>query len=335
MSGVTSSPAPLVVFGDLTSLTVVPHGQPRLGIGGRLDVHVDGCFDGGLCGHLTQSGQPYALVSSDPTVLEVVDTTAVREVSGGTALLTATAPGGTPVSAPIEVTVRGTLLADQPVACGDHARHRRGPGLPAIGHYPPDFTGLVTQDSCGRRAILWSPSRPTSPATGVASGGRTGTTTISATDPATGVRSSDTGDDLVLTVLPASSIASSSRRPSCAAWRASGGVHGHRLLSRRQQPERHPQVEWTTSASSVAGAFGPPNRKSLFQATGAGVAVIGAVHPQGVRASDRGHDAVMEVDAVVALSISPKTRVPRPARRRIHRARDPGERSHHQRHAAS
>jgi hypothetical protein len=140
-----------------------------------------------------------------------------------------------------------------------------------------------------------------------------GTAVISATDPVTGISSTDSGGDVTVTVRPGLLDRIVISPPFVRRmflddeeFTATGYYPDGSSINVTQQ------VEWISSDSSVAGAFGPPNRRSLFTANGPGTAVIRAVHPQGVSSSDSGHDAVMEVDQVMSLRMTPAQRTVEP-----------------------
>ncbi len=312
-AGLVSNDVPLSVFGGITSLALNLRSATRLGIGGQLDVSVTGTFDAPgffYAESLTRTGRAYDLVSDDPAILEVVDQRTIRGVSGGIAHLTATDPVSGVTSPPVTITVQGVLERITLSPAGIVRALGEKQSFTATGHYTPALTGLLTQQ------VEWHSSDESVAIALNTLGNRSqvvmvgpGTATISATDPVTGISSTDSGGDVTVTVRPGmlDRIVVSPpfvRRTTLQdeEFTATGYYPDGSSINVTQQ------VEWTTSDSSVAGAFGPPNRRSLFQATGPGVAVIGAVHPQGVRSSDSGHDAIMEVDQVVSLQMTPAQR---------------------------
>jgi hypothetical protein len=313
-AGLVSNDVPVSVYGDVVSLAINSRSATTLGIGGRLDVSVTAVFDSPgffYSENLTRSGRPYQLLSDAPGVLTVVDGHTVEGASGGIAHLTAVDPASGVASPPITITVQGVLESISLSPNGVTRALGETQSFTATGHYVPSLTGLLTQQvdyHSSDETVAIALNTPGNKSQVLMVG--PGTAVISATDPVTGISSTDSGGDVTVTVRPGllDRIVISPpfvRRMwlDTEEFTATGFYPDGSSINVTQQ------VEWLSSDSSVAGAFGPPNRRSLFSATGPGTAVLSAVHPQGVSSSDSGHDAVMEVDQVVALHMTPAQRV--------------------------
>jgi hypothetical protein len=314
-SGVTSDDGSVLVYGDLERLDVSWQGggwpSNRVGIGGSRVYRAVGTFEGGYSENFTNTGRPYTLVSSDPAVAEVVDRTTVVGVGPGTVIITAVDDATGITGSGASLTVQGHLhriVLEPAMKLRGLHEHQT---LIATGYFPPDdVTANVTQN------LIYASSNPSvavvfndpaiNKSTILTVG--PGTTVISATDPVTGVSSSDSGDDAVVEVIDAVPDQIVISPPF--AFRMLGGLEEFTAVAHYPDGTTinvTQQVEWSTTASSVAGAFAA-NRKSLFRANGPGVATISATHPSGVSSSDSGHDALMEVDAVQSLAIHPSFR---------------------------
>jgi trimeric autotransporter adhesin len=313
----TSNDVPVYVFGDIVSMQVDVRGKPHTGIGGELSVNVHATFDSPgffYSEALGFSGRPYQLVSDAPGVLEVIDGRTVRGVSGGIANLTAVDPASGTTSAPVAITVRGELQSISLSPNGVVRAIGETQSFAANGHYVPALTGLLTQQleyHSSDESVAIALNTPGNKSQVVMVGA--GTAVISATDPVTGISSTDSGGDVTVTVRPGLLDRIVVSPPFVRRmflddeeFTATGYYPDGSSINVTQQ------VEWISSDSSVAGAFGPPNRRSLFTAEGPGTAVIRAVHPQGVSSTDSGHDAVMEVDQVLSLRMTPAQRTVQP-----------------------
>lgn len=312
-AGLVSNDVPLGVYGGITSIAIDTRTNTRLGIGGRLEVSVTAVFDAPGFFHaenLTRSGRPYDLVSDDPAVLAVLDGRTVEGLSGGVAHLGAVDPATGTTSAPITITVQGVLQSISLAPNGVTRAIAETQSFAATGHYVPNLTGLLTQQleyHSSDESVAIALNTPGNKSQVLMVG--PGTAVISATDPVTGISSTDSGGDVTVTVRPGQLDRIVVSPPFVRRmwledeeFTATGFYPDGTSINVTQQ------VEWLSSDSSVAGAFGPPNRRSLFRATGPGSATIAAVHPQGVSSSDSGHDAIMDVDQVVSLQMTPAQR---------------------------
>lgn len=315
-AGLTSNDVLLSVFGDITFIHLNVR-KPEIGIGGNLTINAYAIFDSpgfsygmGLIG----SDRPYELVATPPGILEVVDGRTVRGVAGGIAQLTVVDPLSGTTSAPVAITVKGELQSISLSPNGVVRAIGETQSFAANGHYVPALTSLLTQQleyHSSDESVAIALNTPGNKSQVVMVGA--GTAVISAVDPLTGIRSTDSGGDVTVTVRPGlldriviSPPYVQRMHLDDEEFTATGFYPDGSSINVTQQ------VEWISSDSSVAGAFGPPNRRSLFTASGPGTAVIRAVHPQGVSSTDSGHDAVMEVDQVVSLRMTPAQRTVQP-----------------------
>jgi len=314
-SGVVSQDQQVLVYGELVQLDThwLGGGWPsnRVGIGGTRTYRVRGWFEGGFLQWLTGAERPYTLVSSDPTVAEVVDDATVRGVGPGTAIITAVDDATGATGSGTSLTVQGHLerIVLEPAlklrGVGEHQT------FAATGYFPPDGTTATVTESLvyhsSNPAVAIALNDPTTNKSTILTVGP-GTTVISATDPVTGVSSSDSGDDAVVEVIAGQPDQIVVSPPF--AFRMKDGTEEFTAVAHYADGTTinvTQQVAWSSSDTSVAGAF-LPRRKSLFRAMGPGVATITATHPSGVTSTASGHDAVLEVDAVQSLTISPASR---------------------------
>jgi hypothetical protein len=314
-SGVTSDDGEVLVYGDLAALHAAWQGggwpPNRVGIGGTRTYTATGIFEGGYFQRFTGGSRPFHLVSSDPAVAEVVDDTTVVGVGPGTTTITAvddaTGVTGNGAALTVQGNIQRIVLEPAMKLRGLHEYQ----AFTATGYFPPDgVTANVTQN------LIYESSNPSvavvfnDPAINKSTIFTVGpgTTVISATDPATGVSSSDSGDDAIVEVIDGVPDQIVISPPF--AFRMLGGTEEFTAVAHYPDGTTinvTQQVEWSSSASSVAGAF-LQNRKSLFRARSPGVATITATHPSGVTSTASGHDALMEVDAVRSLTIHPSFR---------------------------
>lgn len=314
-TGVVSPDRDYLVYGTLVSLDAMWQGGGwpgyRVGIGGTRTYSVRGNFEGNFSKPLTNAERAYTLVSSDPTVAEVVDDTTVRGVGAGTVTITAvddaTGISGNGVLLTVQGNVERIVLEPAMKLRGIHEYQT----FIATGYFPPDGTtanvtqNLVYHSSNPSVAVVFNdPAINKSTIFTVGPG----TTIISASDPTTGVSSDDTGESALVEVKAGNPDQIVVTPPT--AFRMRDGTEEFTAVAHYADGTTinvTQQVEWSSSDTSVAGAF-LPRRKSLFRAKSPGVVAIKATHPSGVSSTDSGHDATMEVDAVQSLSISPTSR---------------------------
>jgi hypothetical protein len=318
-SGLESPPAPVLVYGALARVDTVPNdgeGDPIVTTqGSELYFQARASYEGGYvrCMACRNPRRAARFESSNPSVLKVLYTSlnyaAVRAVGLGEATITAVdeETGVTGVGMTIQVRGQINRLELQPapgVVRGIGERE----WLTAIGHFPPGVTANLTQSvwyesSNPDVAVVSNDWRQRGEVTTVGAG----TAVISAHYGS--LSSTHTGDDVSVTVLPGRLerivvSPSLTRRMvgESEEFTAVGYYADGTTLNVTQQ------VEWQIGDSSVAGAFGPPNRRSLIEGAGPGTTTITAVHPSGVSSAMSNESAVMEVDAVIDLDIEPGPR---------------------------
>ncbi len=302
-SGIASSDVLVHVLGDLVGLEIDTGYPPNvLPVDSQRPFSVRGIFENGSR-NLSQTGLGYVLESSDPGVAEIV---------GGGLLVHAVAPGYADIRArdvatgilspPVTVAVQGALASitlDPPAAT-------RGIGewesFTAIGHYPPAFTGLLTQDcvySSTDPSVVVADNAPPSRSRVRTVGA--GTATITATHVPTGVTAT-----AVVTVLPGV-IESITIQPDGVVRNLGNGFSFTAI-------GRYPDgttlnvtqiVTWTSLAPTVADATNEAGNRSRVVGRDLGMAVITARHPSGVSSHDGGGDAVLTVRPLVASTLTP------------------------------
>ena len=305
VSGFSSNDVEVPVLGALIALEVRTRSfRGVVGLGTTFSFEVRGDFQGGT---LRLSSSELVFESSDPAIV-AVEGPVLHAVGPGIATITARdVPTGV-TSNGVRVTVQGALQSitlDPPSIV-------RGIGeiesFTAIGHYPPDITGLLTQ------RLVYSSSDPSVvTATNDANNHslvRTvgaGTATITATDRDTGVSGS-----AAITVLPGA-IERLTLQPASVRTYPGGSFQftaiGHypdgSTLNETQQ------VTWTSLVPEIAQATNPKGGRSRIDGVTPGTAVVTAAHPSGVSSHDTGDDAVLEVQALTHLTLEPASRTGR------------------------
>jgi len=317
-TGLESAPMNALVYGELAGVDTDPKdaaGEPPpwLIVGSDASLRAVAVFEGGYtrCVACRWPYPPVRWESSDPSVLEVVHS------SRGRASVRAVAPGFATVRAFDEETGLGgagktyavvggldriALQPEGPVVRGIGERE----WLTAIGRRVPGVSSNMTQ------WVWWESSDP-SVATvsndwsrrGEIQTHAAGTAVISAR--AGDVSSTETGDDVTVTVLPGTlerivvSPAYARRMVGDAEEFTATGYYADGTTLNVTK-----QVEWRLGTSSVAGAFALPERRSLFEGVEPGTTTVTAVHPSGVSSDDSGESSTLEVDAVVGLEVEPE-----------------------------
>jgi len=319
-TGIESAPVNALAYGGLARVDTDPKdtaGEPApwLTVGAQTSLRARAVFEGGYT-RCVACRWPYRAVrweSSDPSVIEVDFSwngrATVRAVGHGQATVRAIDEQSGLSGAGMTWTVIGGLdrIELQPAGAVVRGIGERE-WLTAIGHRAPGVTSNLTP------SVWWESSDP-SVATvsndrqrrGEIRTHAAGTAVISAR--AGDVSSTTTGDDVTITVLPGrlerivvSPAFSRVAVGEAEEFTATGYYPDGTTLNVTQQ------VEWQVEHSSVAGAFGPPNRRSLIEGVMPFTTGITAVHPSGVSSADSGESARLQVDAVVAIHLWPAPR---------------------------
>ncbi|HXJ37251.1 MAG TPA: hypothetical protein VMS22_24745 [Candidatus Eisenbacteria bacterium] len=302
-SGMASPDVVVHVLGDLVALEIDTGYPPNvIPVGSQRAFAVRGIFENGSR-NLSQAGLGYVLESSDPGVAEIVGGgLLVHAVAAGYADIRARDVATGILSPPVTVAVQGALASitlDPPAAT-------RGIGewesFTAIGHYPPAFTGLLTQE------CVYSSSDPSVAVADDAPPNRSrvrtvgaGTATITATHVATGVTAT-----AVVTVLPGA-IESITVQPGSVVRNLGNGFSftaiGHYPDGTTLNVTQI--VTWASLAPDVADATNEAGNRSRVVGRDLGTAVVTARHPSGVSSHDSGGDAVLTVRRLVASALTP------------------------------
>ena len=136
-----------------------------------------------------------------------------------------------------------------------------------------------------------------------------GTARVSAVDPETGVATTASGDDTVVTVTPQAivrvEVAPRLRRVALGSSTRFVATGFFETGDTRNLTQR---VEWRSSDSRVAVAANAVGDRSRVDTAAPGTVAISAYDPgSGVSSSDSGDDAVLTVEALSALTLTPPT----------------------------
>jgi hypothetical protein len=314
-NGFTSAPVTVTIFDVLDRVDVgtspfePAENQARtITVGQSVGFYAHGYFDGGRYSPL----KDFRLVSSDPSVVLAGSGRFVTGLKAGTVTISAvdhpsgvsSADGGRDgilhVIGGIERIALSPPTVDLDVG--------QATSLTTIGYDANGGTENVTQ------RVFYSSSNPNVVVAENATGNQSrisavgsGSATISAYDPVSGLSTSTTGDDAVVVVHDDSLVrivvapttvrlaVESARRFTATGHRADGTTVN---LTQR--------VEWSVDDSAVATAPNAAGDRSRVVAVGPGTTTVDAYDPgTGVRASDSGEHATLAVAGLSAIELSP------------------------------
>ena len=304
-TGITSDDAIVTVLGQLLSLEILGTWNPTVMALDQIRFFpVRAIFEAGSL-KLGYTQGEYALESSEPAVLEIVDDRWVRGIAPGIADLTARDLETDVTSPPVPIRVQGALASISLTP----ATATRGIGewesFTAIGHYPPDLSELMTQ------RLVYASSDPSVAVADNTLGQRSrvrtvgaGTATITATDVATGV----TGT-AAITVLPGA-IERITVEPAIVvrnigndfSFTAIGHYPGGATVNVTQI------VTWHSLSPQVAETPNAAGDRSRVVPVAPGSAVIVATHPSGVSSHTTGDDGTLVAKPIVSLTLTPEDR---------------------------
>ena len=286
---------------NLLSITLSPTSATR-SVGELQNFTATGHYEGGGTQNLTQHVQ---YTSSDPSVVSAPNEPGnlgkVVMVAPGTATITATDPvsgiSTTDSGDDATITVLGALerIELSPLqatrAVGQLITYT------AIGHFGGGTTKNLTQ------RLVYASSDPTVANAPNETGNKSkvvsvapGIVTITATDPTSGVSTTDTGDDVTLTVIGALeritlSPVTSTKAPGAIQRYTATGYFGGGITQNLTQ-----SLIYSSSDPSVATAQNIDGDRSRIDAIAPGTATISATHPTaGVSTTDTGDDATLTV----------------------------------------
>ncbi len=291
---------------NLLSISLAPTSATR-SVGEFQNFTATGHYEGGGTANLTQQ---VVYASSDPSVASAPNTVGnksrVDMLAPGTVTISATYTdpstqlevSTTDSGADATITVLGALerITLSPVTATRAANEVIT--YTAIGHFGGGTTKNLTQ-----RVTYHSSNEAVATAPNI-DGNKSrietltpGTTTISATDTATGVTTTDTGDDATLTVIGALerislSPAIATRSPGGLQRYTATGHFGGGLTQNLTQ-----ELLYSSSDPEVAVAPNAAGDRSRIDAIAPGTATISASHPTaGITTTDTGDDAQLTVE---------------------------------------
>jgi hypothetical protein len=301
-SGLTStgsnSDATITVTGPLLRIVVTP-ATATIDVGEDMHLVATGHYEGGTTRNITQQVLYAANDNAVDTPNEVGDRSRIVGASAGTARVTAMDPGSGITSTSSDsalITVRGPLqyITLSPLettkTVGDILRYT------ATGHYQGGSTKNLTQQvnyASSDTGVAITPNAVGDKSRVECVGA--GITTITATDPQTGITSApiDSGELEVLGPLESITLSPTTKTLNVGqsqSFTATGHYEGGGTRNLTQQ------LDYASSAPGVAVATNTPGNKSKVDAVGAGMATISATDPvSGVSSTDSGGDAVVTV----------------------------------------
>jgi hypothetical protein len=270
-----------------------------------------GYFDGGLRRRLDDYVS-YAV--SDPTIAQWIGGGRIRGVRAGVVTVSAidavtgrsSSDGGRSATLTVLGGVERIVLSPRTLTL----ERGEAQSLTAVAEHAGGGTEVVTQ------RVTWTSSDPTIVEAPNISGNRSrviararGTATISAFDPVTSLSSTDTGDDVVVTVhddpLVRIEISPRTRRvavESMPHFTAIGHTESGATLNLTQR------VQWIAGDTNVAIAPNFSSDRSRIEAVSPGASAIAARDPEtGLLSTDTGDDATLTVAAVESLVLTPAT----------------------------
>lgn len=291
---------------NLLSISLAPTSVTR-GVGEFQSFTATGHYEGGGTSNLTQQ---VVYVSSNPAVVAAPNAAGAKSkvemIAPGTATISATYTdpstqlqvSTTDSGEDATITVLGALerITLSPVTATRAAEQVIS--YTAIGHFgggtTKNLTQQVTYHSSNESVaiapnVVGSKSRIETLAPG--------TTTISATDTATGVTTTTTGDDATLTVIGA--LERIELGPATAT-RSPGGLQRYTAIGHfggGATQNLTQEVVYSSSDPAVAAAPNTPGDKSRVDAIAPGTVTISASHPTaGITTTDTGDDAQLTVE---------------------------------------
>ncbi len=291
---------------NLLSISLAPTSATRT-VGELQSFTVTGHYEGGHEANLTQQ---VVYTSSDPAVVAAPNAAGAKSrvemIAPGTATISATYTDPTTQGqvtttdsgGDATITVLGAL---ERITLGPVTATRAGNQVityTAIGHFGGGTTKNLTQQ------VTYQSSNETVAIAPNVAGNKSrietlapGTTTISATDTATGVTTTSTGDDATLTVIGALERielgpATATRSPGGLQRYTAIGHFGGGVTQNLTQ-----EVVYSSSDPGVASAPNTPGDRSRIDAVAPGTATISAAHPTaGITTTDTGDDAQLTVE---------------------------------------
>jgi len=311
-SGQSGGNAIIAVLGRLTALQVEPVDR-RIEVGESRNFHAIGTFNSGATRDLTQI---VSWTSSNPAVASVSDDIATRgrvaAISPGVVTISVRSSAGvssTDSDGDARVRVPATLVGIRILPAATEVPVGIRFDLDAEGQFNDDSTDDVTSD------VVWTSSNPTVAQVSNIEGSfgevtalSDGVTVISVVDAETGVSSTGSGGDAVVTVagtlvsLRITPLADElptalTRNFSVVGVLANGMTFG---LSRKD-------VQWLSANPGIASISNDPSSAGILTGVSKGVTTISALHqPTGIRAEQ---DATVTVlGRMIGIAVRPKLR---------------------------
>jgi hypothetical protein len=315
-TGITSSPLSMTVYERLDRIDVsTSEWEPSqlkeriIDVGYPTRYFAHGFFDGSRYVRLDDA----LFVASDPAIV-TIGPYYMYGKSPGTTIISAvdaqTGLSSNEAGRNAVLQVRGALERIELVPRDVTMNIDQSQSLTAIGHYVGGVAEPVAQ------RLLFTSTDPEVVEAPNMEGNRSaifthsaGTAIISASDPVTGVRSTDSGDDVTVAVRD-ERLVRIDVSPASVALPLGGSrrftATGHFTSGFTENLTQH--VEWTSSEPFVAGTNNAPGDRSRVAAFGSGVATITATDLlTGISSTDSGDDATVTAGALTAITLAPAT----------------------------
>ncbi|HEV7733337.1 MAG TPA: hypothetical protein VGR62_14290, partial [Candidatus Binatia bacterium] len=312
VTGIVSYDGFVRSVGNPIALTFDRPGRAQVPIGGLNYYEVRGIYDGGVTYNLTRfAPEEYVLEAEDSSVAGAFlgggGVSYIVGLKAGVTEIRARHLATGVVSAPQTLTVLGDLVAvalePRNVLLGAGETH----SLTGFGVYAPGVRFLATQElvyTSSNPAVVVATNEPGNRSRLLAVG--PGTAVISATDPATGITSTTSGDDVTVEVLmgPPDRITIA---PTDVVLAPNLSLQ---LTARAHWPDGRTtnvtqQVLWTSTAPAVVETPNVDRARSRLDAHLPGAARISALHPSGVRSTTSGSDVTVRVLATTTRALAP------------------------------
>jgi hypothetical protein len=314
-TGVESPDHVLYNLGRLTGIALgrSPF-QSRLPLAGRWTFSVMGQYEGGTL-RLPPGEASYVLETSDPSVVAIdLDGQTIVAAGAGYATVRARHLATGFASDPQPLVVQGEIDRLEMTPAIITRAIGEGEEYTVVGFSPPEFETRVTQDVEYRssdHSVAVVTNEP--PRRSVVRAVGAGRAIISASYPLAGVAlpsGSRVTTTAVLDVLPGAieriTVQPAEAQTSDESWIDFTAI-GH--YGDGTTINVTSQVTWTAVDATIAAPLGSP--RSRIGGVGPGTTRIVATHPTGIGSADSDDDALLHVERMIGIALSPSTRTTR------------------------